>query len=68
MKGIFNTDTLKFRTYDGWTALEVTKRSTEIQGLEDVMLFTKREAEINKLMPPLEWRHINPRLKWRMFK
>ena len=68
MKGIFNTSTRKFKTYEGWTDLEITKRSTVIKGLEDVMLFTKGEAEMNKLMYPLEWRHINPRLKWRMLK
>ncbi len=68
MKGIFNTKTSKFKTYEGWTELTKSKKGTVINGLEDVMLYTNEEAALNVLKKPLEWRHINPRVNWRMFK
>jgi hypothetical protein len=68
MNAIFNTKTSKFKTYDGWTELEVGKKGTAINGLQDVMLFTEGERKLNVLPTPLEWRHINPRVNWRMFK
>lgn len=68
MKAIFNENTRKFKTYEGWTELVVTKKSTVINGLEDVMLFTKGEADNNTLAYPLAWRHVNPRVNWRMFR
>lgn len=68
MKAIFNERTQRFKTYEGWTELTKTKKSTVINGLEDVLLFTKGEAAINRLAYPLSWRHVNPRVNWRMFR
>jgi hypothetical protein len=68
MKAIFNEQTLKFKTYEGWTELTRSKKGTVINGLEDVMLFTHNEATLNVLKKPLAWRHVNPRVNWRMFK
>jgi len=68
MKGIFNTNTSKFKTYEGWTELETSKKGIVIKGLEDVLLYTEKEAALNVLPKPLAWRHINPRVNWRMFK
>ena len=66
MKAIFNTTTLKFKTYEGWTEYGETKNSQYINGIEDAMLFTDSEAEANVLKAPLEWRTVNPRVNWRM--
>lgn len=68
MKGIFNEQTQRFKTYEGWTELTKSKKGVIIQGLEDVLLFTANEAALNVLPKPLAWRHINPRVNWRMFK
>lgn len=66
MKAIFNEQTLKFKTYEGWTEYGETKNSQYINGLEDAMLFTDGEAERNPLKYPLAWRTVNPRVNWRM--
>lgn len=68
MKAIFNERTKQFKTYDDWTEYGETDKSQYINGLEDVMLFTNKEAALNVLKKPLAWRHINPRVNWRMFK
>ena len=68
MNAIFNEQTLKFKTYDGWTELEIGKKGTVIKGLQDVMLFTDGERALNVLTAPLAWRHINPRVNWRTLK
>jgi len=68
MKAIFNTRTKRFKTYAGWTDYEESKKGKVIKGLEDVMLYTEKEAALNVLKKPLEWRHINPRINWKMLK
>ena len=68
MKGLFNTRTNKFKTYEGWTDYEINKKGKVVKGLEDVMLYTEKEAALNVLKKPLEWRHINPRINWKMLK
>lgn len=68
MKGIYNKTTHKFKTYDDWTEYEQTDKAKTIKGLEDVLLFTSGEAYRNALKQPLEWRHINPRVNWRMIR
>jgi len=66
MYGIFNTSTSKFKTYEGWTELDHSRKGTVIKGLQDVMLFTNKERALNELKEPLQWRHINPPVNWRM--
>ena len=66
MHGIFNTKTKKFKTYEGWT--EYDNKNNTINDLRDVMLFTNKERKLNVLKKPLEWRQVNPRVNWKMFK
>ncbi len=68
MKALYNTETGSFKTYDGWTTLQGDPKAPILTGIENIQLFTKREAEMNVLDAPLVWRHVNPRIKWRMLK
>jgi len=66
MKALYNVETCKFKTYDGWTEYVEDKKGKQIKGLEDAQLYTASEAARNPAVYPLEWRTVNPRVNWKM--
>lgn len=57
-----------FKTYDGWTRITTTGRNATLDGLGDVIRFTKREAERNADRLPKGSRFVYfPLIEWSDF-
>jgi hypothetical protein len=55
-----------FKTYDGWTQIVRSSKSVALIGLDDVIRFTKGEADMNKDSLPKGSRFVYfPRRTWK---
>ena len=58
-----------YKTYDGWTTITMDGKNGVLNGLSDVIRFTKGEAERNKDKLPKGSRFVYfPKIKWSDFK
>ena len=67
MYSIYHHKRQAYKTCAGWTRTERSKKQEIIHGLDDLLLFTEREMELNKDSLPknCEFRKVNGPITWK---